>query len=200
MLRIARQRSAFLLDAGCGALQLLAARRKAGVPAFSVAGTPGRRSPAHARGPAALVRQRCLVSTDQADTGSACREWGQAPANPKHPPCHHRGVPRRGQPTLVVVRWWRLRALSPIRGTLAGGKPGRWRRGSGGIPQPFAREVRRRTQVTPARYYSPRENAGLRNSKRHRERLQCAANGRPVSSLSQQRLTANHAPPYVRAA
>jgi hypothetical protein len=62
-----------------GALLSLVVVVEDGVRAFSVAGTPGPRSPAHARGPTAWDCGGCLVITDQAGTGSACREWGLRP-------------------------------------------------------------------------------------------------------------------------
>jgi hypothetical protein len=150
------------------------------VRAFSVAGTPGPRSPAHARGPTAWACGDCLVNTDQAVTGSACREWGLRP----------RTRSTRPAATEVFVEAHSERALSCDGGHLRAQAPFavRWLVSclvgvdevTTANPSRSPASVGRRTRVTPSRYRSRPGTPVFENNSSQSKRRLCAGTPLPA--------------------
>jgi hypothetical protein len=114
-----------------------------GSAAFSVAVSPGMRSPPHARGGRLRFFSSTIVTTSQASHRQACREWGlrphartgcplgiEVPASPFAEQMFGQVRHRDGCSAVVASA-----GAGPIRGPLVGGVPGR---GSGGSPFVFA--------------------------------------------------------------
>lgn len=103
------------------------------------------------RGPPTSVRDRCLVLTDQAGTGSAHRERGLRPRTRTPHPATARCVRPRAQRAAGAVRRWYPRAQAPFAVrwlvTRLAGVDEVMLRGQKSV----ARDVGRRTRVPPAR-------------------------------------------------
>jgi len=85
---------------------------------------------------------------DQRAANGACARELEAPALPAPRYSCRRAASARCSAMVAPA------GAGPIRGTLAGAQPGRWRRGVGGEPSRWPASVGRRMRVTPARYRS----------------------------------------------